>query len=139
MIHRVDNWPTRLERVRELYETLPFKWGKSDCCCFVSDCVEALTSVNISNIHKGYISRKEALEIVDSYGGMVKMLQSRLSCLCAFVADVNMLARGDIVAIDTGDGIAGGVWFGRYALAPLPTKGLCRIPKEMVIAAWGII
>lgn len=139
-IYRKDNWPSKLEAVRETYENNGFEWGVTDCCCFVTDCIASMTGVNVMGSHRSaYRTRLEALKVIACYDGMENMFEARLKAVGAFKTIPTLLARGDVVLVETDDGLAGGIWFGHYALAPQPDKGLCKVPICLVKKAWGIV
>jgi hypothetical protein len=40
---RATDWRQRLQRTFDAFEGVPFTWGKTDCACFASACIEAVS------------------------------------------------------------------------------------------------
>lgn len=140
MTFRKENWPSKLERCREAHEKLSFEWGKSDCMSFAADCVLAMTGIDPMAAYRGkYSDMDGAIAIIENGGGVEQLIDNALKSVQAFKANKEYCARGDIVLIEYNGKSLAGVWFGHFALAPFPNRGLCRVPLEYVKECWGII
>ena len=40
---RLRDWPERLDALLRSRASVPFEWGRNDCCTFVADAIEAMT------------------------------------------------------------------------------------------------
>lgn len=59
---RVPDWQERLRVVFLEWEHRPFKWGETDCACFASACVQAITGRDPLATYRGeYSCRLTAL------------------------------------------------------------------------------
>ena len=56
---KIDGWQERLGITFIYYRSQPFLWGKTDCWCFVSDCVKTQTGINPMKIVNGLYDTEE--------------------------------------------------------------------------------
>ena len=56
---KIDGWQERLGITFIYYRSQPFLWGKTDCWCFVSDCVKTQTGINPMRIVNGLYDTEE--------------------------------------------------------------------------------
>jgi hypothetical protein len=64
-LNRLPDWQKNLNLVFDDYEYTDFQWGKSDCWCFVADCLKAMTGTDIiSHIRGIYDTEEKAYEFL---------------------------------------------------------------------------
>ena len=56
---RVNDWQLLLNAVFARYEHSEFKWGYTDCFCFASDCIKAMTNYGPMDGFKGLYSTED--------------------------------------------------------------------------------
>lgn len=129
---RSVDWPERLAAFVEARRRAPFVWGENDCALFAADWVREATGVDHAEAWRGYATEVEARAIIDTAGGM-----DRLVPLPA--RPVLSAQRGDVVLAEQDDGrqtfgvVIGG---GMYA-CPGP-RGLVFRPIAEAFAAFEV-
>ena len=131
---RKKNWPGRLVKAIETVQDQPFLWGRHDCCCFASFCVEAMTGQNPMKDFKGkYKDEKEALEALKVIGSGT--LLETLKGIFGRPVSPHYAQRGDVVytVFETGPSV--GICLGKdsFFVGEDPNKeGLVSFPtREM--------
>jgi len=147
---RVDNWPGHFSQVIEAYKHKDFVWGETDCVCFAADCIKAITGFDFLKDYRGIYNDEEgALRLIAQHGGLEEGLGKLLLPVTSGVRPSSVSApcvnvvcghavRGDLVILDMNGKLSCGIWIGRCALAPMPDRGLCEVPREFVKTCWGI-
>lgn len=130
---RVANWPQVLAGKIEEWRPRALVYGETDCCQFCADVVSALTGTDYRESFPSYASREEAEAILASHGGMVGLITSVLGG----PKDWKQAQRGDVVAIDLGDGVACAICLGVNCCVPGP-EGLVFARTSRAIAAWSV-
>ncbi len=104
MIGRTDGWADRLRDTVAAWETRPFRWGETDCACFMAACVVAMTGRDPLETWRGlYNSRLTAAGRLHGRGcrSVADMLARELVALGAEPIDPRAAAVGDIgVTVD---------------------------------------
>jgi hypothetical protein len=141
---RKQTWPEELHTFFQARKETPFNWGTNDCCLFCADAIEAMTGTDPAPEFRGKYS--------DQAGAMAAIKSvcngATVEDAIAYVATVNGLTklstvllaqRGDLVALDSGAGIAAGIVHlnGREALFVSDT-GLRRLPLRKCKSAWRV-
>lgn len=87
---------------------VPFAWGKSDCCIFAANCVDAQWDTKIldSDIFKEYKDKKSALALIKKHGSLSAIMD-------LFMEKSERPCRGDIVVFQTDNGDTTGVYLNR--------------------------
>ena len=103
MMKRREDWSTRLCTTIENYSSKDFKWGNSDCCLFICDCVEVMTGVDLAKDFRGrYSSKFEAYKLVKDLGfnSLEDLADSKLERI-----NIKLARRGDVVMKEGGFGV----------------------------------
>lgn len=67
---RLQDWQARLAEFARERSTMPFEWGRNDCCMFTVDAVLAMTGVDHGAQFRGYSTEHAANRILKSNGGV---------------------------------------------------------------------
>lgn len=134
---RFEDWPKRLDEAIAVARVLPFAWGQRDCLLFAADCVEAMTGTDPAAQWRGrWSSAEEAYAILNAeFGGDLAAAVD--SVLGERLGGPAFAQRGDVVMVDTPNGLALGVCAGSYHVAPWRT-GLVALRFSQALAAWRI-
>ena len=111
---------------------MPFAWGKHDCCIFAAGAVAEMTGVEMVEApdYTTALGAARALgrlghrDVVDLASAYLRPWQSLL-----------MARRGDIAALDAGQGLSLGVVLGASVAAP-GEQGLIFFPLNRAVKAW---
>ena len=131
---RRENWATLLYQAIEDRTDSRFVWGEFDCCLFAAECVEAITGVNVMPDVK-YKNQKEAVEVIQSNGGLSAMVTSILGP-SRFPL---MASRGDVVMRhdDATDMMSLGVCVGSLVAFPA-MRGVSYVNLSDCICSWKV-
>lgn len=103
-----------LMKVIKDYQDTPFEWGKSDCCMFVADCVNAQMGVDPAENHRGkYSTEIGAKRALAKYGSIEDVLDKLFTRI-----DYNLAKRGDVVMYESELGATMGVVWNGGAFTP---------------------
>lgn len=127
---RLEGWERRLDDY--LLSIGPFEWGKTDCCMFIVGAVKSMTGVN-HGIKYNYKNAIEAHKILKQHNGVEAIATTHFGKPKA----VLFCRRGDVVSIDSGNGIALGICLGGK-IAAMQAEGLIYLPMSKAINAWSI-
>ncbi len=121
----------RLRAVLARIATNEFKYGVLDCCLFAARMVQASTGIDYSKKFE-YSSRKEAQQIIDSYGSITAMLTDLLGEPSSDYGD------GDPVLLDLpGSGETVGIFCdGKVFVKCL--SGVMKIESNNIIRGWAL-
>ena len=138
-MRRVEAWHVTLLDVIVAYETREAKYGTSDCCCFVRDCVEAMTGEDILiGFPMKYSSAAGALKELVKFG-KVKTPEALMDTRMNETCELTYARRGDIISREVkGDDAALGICVGRDSLFMHITRGLVRVPTLTCSRAWKV-
>lgn len=131
-MRRVD-WQLRLAEFVEARASMPFEWGKNDCCLFAADAVQAMTGEDPAATLRGYTSALAAHRLIDDAGGLGQLvsrfLGAPVSPLMAGVGDVVLLENEgrDLLGICNGTSAIGA---GEHGMAVLG--------MDVARAAWKV-
>lgn len=135
---RQTNWPARLNAFIEQRRTMPFAWGKNDCCLFVCDWISLLTGIDPAKNLRGKYSDALGAKRVLQRGGGVEAMASREFRVQGWQKIPVVLAqRGDPVSLTTEHGAALGICLGRHAAFPGP-EGVSFVLRTECRKAWRI-
>lgn len=127
---RLDGWERRLDDY--LLSIGPFEWGKRDCCMFVVGAVKAITGIDHSEKYN-YHSAIEANKVLHENGGIEAIATSHFGKPKATL----FCRRGDIVSLESGNGIALGICLGGK-IAAMQADGLIYLPMSKAINGWSV-
>jgi len=130
---RVTGWKQVLDERVEHWRTAPHVYGTTDCCQFCADIVLALVGVDYRMAFPIYASREEAEQVIAAEGGMIQMLTSVMGP----AKHVSQAMKGDLLAVDFGDGIAPAICLGLNCCT-LGPAGLVFVQTRRAVAAWTV-
>lgn len=131
---RLRDWPERLDDVMRRSAGSPFAWGVQDCCTFASDCVRALTGVDVMDtLAKTYDSALQAAHVIEAHGG----LRAAVTALLGPECDPATVTVGDVLLVQNEGRELVAVCNGTNAVAPGPA-GLGMLADPVVLAAWRV-
>ncbi len=107
-----------------------FEYGRSDCCLFVGEMIEAATGVN-PMIGFAYKNKSQATALIKQHGDIEAAITSALGKQI----DVDKAVDGDVVTIDTRLGATAAIIYDGRIVARTPT-GLMNYPKSWASKAW---
>ncbi len=145
LISRVQDWEPRLLAWLESCDTLPFSWGRHDCCTFAAGAIRAQTDVDFYEPFAGRYSTQRGSARVLRRSGFADLFGPFDAALGRRVAPL-LCQRGDIVS----DGEAVGVaWYraGPCALFVGAQQdesadfqvGLVDVPVSRIKWGWNIV
>ncbi len=129
-------WDVAAARAWDEFAGQPFCWGVVDCCQFTARYIYHHTGLNLAE-RWAYTTEREALRLLAEHGGMRGLVSEALGYQ---PHDVGLIASGDVVLFDDGEGGEGvGIWLG-YAVATVHREqGLGRLPgNEHILCGWGL-
>lgn len=130
---RVPAWQVALDEVFLDARARRFRWGYHDCCQFAARCVLAITGDDKRAGFASYRSKAQALEILESHGGMLEFVSLALGR----PIPASFAGHGDVVLIDMGRGVQPAICCGIYSHAP-GRVSLESYPTSKAIAAWKV-
>ncbi len=137
MITRLPDWPERLAKVIAEANKKPFSWHQQNCGLLVTQCVMALTGVDISRRWRNCQSKRSVAALLQRENGL-----ATLACKTAYefgfsAINPRMALRGDIclVAIEQEEIL--GVCIGAKIACP-GEQGLIFYPLAKAQQAWRI-
>jgi hypothetical protein len=116
----------------------PFEFGTSDCVTLIADWVRLRRGFDPIIHYRGYSGRVEAHNILDGYGGLIRVV-ARVA-RCAGVPMTNEPRPGDIAVVVV-DGVTACAIRGETRWAMRPYSGglaLLSLDEVRVIAAWRV-
>lgn len=113
--------------------SMPFEWGKNDCCLFAADCVAAMTDVDPAAEMRGYSTALAANRLVHAEGG----LQAMATRFLGVPVSPKFAAVGDVVLLENEGRQLLGVCNGTSVVGPGP-DGLAVLSMEAAAAAWKV-
>lgn len=131
---RKENWATLLYDAIEARIDSRFIWGEFDCCRFAAECVEAITGTNVMpDLH--YTNQEEAIEIIQSSGGLSKMVTDILGQPLFPL----MASRGDVVMRydESTDMMSLGTCVGSMVAFPA-ARGVAYVNLSECICCWKV-
>ncbi len=134
-MRRFEDWPRRLAAAIEAARGRPFSWGEHDCALFAAGVVRELTGEDLAASFRGrYRSKAEAVAILGARGGLEAVATSALGAPLGTPA---LAQRGDVVLVQTDEGLALGICCGPHAAVTGP-QGLAFAPMPAWLKAWRV-
>lgn len=149
-VTRIDRWQSNLNDVFDIYEKSHFQWGQTDCFCFASDCIKAMTGYGPMDGFKGtYNTEQEANKLLQQggYSTIDKKFyryNGTIGFWSSFLGEPKNLGGamiGDIVLTkvpkhDLVTGIVNDT--GRFIYLKSLGKDLIEVPIQRVKYIWGV-
>lgn len=117
--------------VHKQFKDLPFKWGETDCCCFVSRYIELCTGKRLRDRYGDYSTAREALEAQVRVGTFEDTMDGNFKTV-----DPAMVQRGNVVMFETETGKALGIRVA-YGILAMSEEGLTTV-QVPALKAWRI-
>jgi hypothetical protein len=133
-VHRLVDWPTRLEQYLQACARLSFAWGLHDCARFAAGAVQAITGTAVPL--PAWHDHRSALRAVRRLGG----LDVAVSEVLPRLPSPAMAQRGDLLLVPAalpGEGPALAICLGHAWAAPAAV-GLNYGDPACAIAAWRV-
>ncbi len=131
---RHANWPELLADFIASRATIPFAWGSQDCCLFAADAVAVITGVELAARWRDqYADARSAARLLKEGGGVAAIAQDALGGAIAPLT----ARRGDVLALDAGNGPSLGVCVGSMVAVP-GFAGLVYFPLTAATTAWRV-
>lgn len=138
---RVLGWESAFAELLAARADQPFEWGRSDCCLFACDVIEALTGNDPAHWFRGrYMDLRGAAAALRSYSrnGALEDVAERICAECGHSEIPPAFAqRGDLVLIETDAGHALGIQVDHRVAVQGP-MGLSITDDVRVLRAWAI-
>ena len=132
---RVSNWENLLVKYLEDCRDKPFKWGEHDCALFTAKWEKILTNNSrFSEFFNKYKTALGSFKALKKYGkgNLVSTVDAKLEKI-----DKKKITRGDIVSVNTNEGIALGIYTGNK-IAVVSLDGLIFLSLDDAIDCWRI-
>jgi hypothetical protein len=149
-VTRKHDWQKRLNKVFDQYEYSDFIWGKTDCFCFASDCIKAMTGYGpMDNFKTMYDDEELANKILiagsKGIDGKFYKYNGLIGFWSSFLGEPKTLGGamiGDIVLVDLPlqkDLLTGVINdTGRYVYLNAKQDYLVEVPVSRVKYIWGV-
>ncbi len=146
---RKNDWQYRLNSVFDHYENTDFIWGQTDCFCFASDCIKAMTGKGPMDGFKYlYDTEEQAYKFLDEgttahdnnfyrYNGIIGFWSSFLgepkNLGGAMIGDITVMSlpNGQLITGVVND-------TGRYVYLNAQKRNFVEIPIKRSEYIWGV-
>lgn len=142
-MHRLPDWPIRLEKFFEANRGRKFQYGEWDCCLAAAGAIQAITGEHPNPSYIGsYKTRSQALDVIRAKTGGksgVQFIWRQVMESCGFKEiAANFAQRGDPVLVRRGSGHSVAV-VGLSGNLMVPVKlGLASIDRKSAVTAWRV-
>lgn len=130
---KTDAWFEALTAFIEANRDRPLAWGEWDCCQFAAAAVAVMTGIDYRSAFPAYENEVEARALLANQGGIEALISSVLGP----PKPIAWAKRGDVLAIETGAGMAAGICLGLYCVV-VGVERLQFLRSSAATAAWGI-
>ncbi len=149
-VTRKKDWQDKLNKVFDQYEKDEFVWGETDCFCFASDCIKAMTGYgpmdNFKSLYKDEQSAYKSLSSgMKGLDGKFYKYNGLIGFWASFLGEPKSLGGtmiGDVVLMDLPNqkdlytGVVNDT--GRYAYVNAKKDYLVEVPMARVKYVWGV-
>lgn len=112
------------------YSALPFRWGSTDCCRFVGECIKHLRGTTPIGAFV-YNDETTAQKLIDEYGSLRELFDAEFAPV-----DPAHVRDGDIALVEIrGEQIASVFWNKRVWAKT--EKGVCSLPADDARGFWS--
>lgn len=130
---RRNDWPQRMWAEIAHWQSVPFEWGKNDCCLFVARVTDAICgSRHAARLATRYHDEITALQYIKESGGIGPAVSEYIGS-----AEPKRPTRGDVVLFDGPHGDTLGVCIGAE-IAAMGPDGVVMLPKRIAKMTWSI-
>jgi hypothetical protein len=146
-MQRYTDWPERLSMFLEKRKDTPLEWGKSDCCLFACDAIEAQNGSDPAHMFRGkYSTMKEAFKLLKEFsGGGVDETATRVCADMGYPEiPIKDATGGDVVLLNVENvhpdahGFTMGLMVNPITAVAQGKDGLVYIEEPDVRKAWRI-
>lgn len=130
---RLPDWPARLGAVVQQRLRQPLAWGGNDCVSFPSDCVLAMTGVDVLAALR--LPRSTARQAQQQWRAVGRTLALQRAGLQR--VDPRLAQRGDLVLLRQQPRRVLAVCLGEDAVSPGP-QGLQHAAMSRAVMAWRV-
>lgn len=135
---RFNDWDLRLNDF--LMTPRQFDWAECNCALFAADAVEAMTGVDHAKDFRGLPDMAAMLRAIKKLTGKPFLGDALVEAVTlkmgAPIAPL-LARRGDVVAGDSGNGVALGICIGAH-VAFIGSKGIVKVRLADCIKAWRV-
>lgn len=132
---RLENWPILFSQYIQERKEMPFAWGSNDCMAFIAYGVGRLTGQDFFSKYSGYTNRESAEAIIESFGGMVQILDDELG---PHHTNFRKAGRADVILTKEGKQmIAGMVDENAEKILCISDRGLVKVPLNEALMIWS--
>lgn len=130
---RRADWQLRLAAFVQERASMPFEWGRNDCCLFAADAVQAMTGGDPAAPMRGYSSALGAQRLIEEAGGLLELVSQYLGD----PVSPHMAGVGDVVLLVNEGRDLLGICNGTSAIGAGP-QGMAVLGMESARAAWKV-
>lgn len=135
---RLPDWPERLARFVEARRSRPFRWGENDCALFAADWVREATGRDPAAAFRGrYATAAGAVRALKRYGAG-DLIATWTALEGAPLESPRLAQRGDVVAVESGEGAALSICLDERIAVVTPDGGLGFLPLSAAVVAWRV-
>jgi hypothetical protein len=132
---RINAWGEALMTTVDRYRSASHEWGRSDCCQFAADCIQAMTGYDLRENFARYNSEATARAILIAHGGIEGLATSVLGA----PKSVARAQVGDLVGFGMEQGEALAICLGLLSVTMSDRAGaLVYLPTLEGVAAWSV-
>ena len=137
---RKENWESSLNDYIERVGLTKFRYGQHDCIKFSAGAFKAVTGLDAMKGIEKYANAKQALEMLEKYGGVFKATHAALTKHPVEEKDAKYAITGDIVGLINQDGEETvGAVYDMGSIAVVGKKGLHFIPLHPnAVRCWSV-
>jgi|TARA_R110000851_G_scaffold46360_1_gene112827 hypothetical protein len=144
---RYSDWPDRLSGFLKERHNTPFEWGKSDCCLFAADAVQAINGSDPAHFFRSkYSTMKEAIKFIKHFsgGGVEETVEKIFMEMGHKQVSLESSNSGDVVLMDVENvhpeayGLTTGILFDKTMAIAQGTDGLVYVDNPDVKKVWAI-
>lgn len=126
----------QVDRTLAYWRSRPFAWGQTDCMLSIGDYLASCGAQDVTGLFRGlYSTEAEALAHMVAHGGVRGLVE----LTGAVAVPTDAVARGDVVALDTGEVEVGALCTGSGIAARLH-RGIVEVDRRLVrlAGAWRV-
>lgn len=130
---RLPDWQLRLAAFYKERASMPFEWGRNDCCMFAADAVAAMTGWDFAAEVEGYTTALQAERVLKARGGLRAVASDALGDPIPPL----MATVGDVVLMENEGRELLAICNGTNAIGP-GAEGVAVLDMAAALAAWRV-